>query len=201
MENEFLVFQRARGRDILAVIVLIVILVTVTSGCQPVQASLAKPEVATVEPTRDVSSSAQITVTDSLSLPVAPSAAMTEAVNMAVAETVTAGEGMLDPAVWAAGMDVYHQQYCGVCHTLTAAETTGTFGPTHEGLGATAAQRLLDPTYQGNATTAAEYIRESILDPAAYTVPGYATTSHRMPSYAHLQGATLDALVDFLAAQ
>jgi hypothetical protein len=32
-------------------------------------------------------------------------------------------------------------------------------------------------------------------------VPGYATTSHRMPSYSFLDAETLDALVAFLMAQ
>jgi mono/diheme cytochrome c family protein len=106
-----------------------------------------------------------------------------------------------DPATLAAGLAVYRAQYCGVCHTLSAAETRGTFGPPHDGLGATAAARLTDPTSHGKATTAAEYIHESIVDPQAFSVPGYATTSHRMPSYAHLDAATLDALVAFLLAQ
>jgi hypothetical protein len=66
---------------------------------------------------------------------------------------------------------------------------------------AIAAGHLADGTYQGAATTPAEYIRESIVDPQAYIVPGYATTSHRMPAYAHLDAASLDALVAFLHAQ
>ncbi len=106
-----------------------------------------------------------------------------------------------DPAVMAAGLEAYRAQYCGVCHTLDAAETRGTFGPPHNGMGATAALYLADPNYHGTATAPAEYIRESIVDPQAFTVPGYATTSHRMPSYSFLDAETLDALVAFLMAQ
>lgn len=106
----------------------------------------------------------------------------------------------VDPALLAAGLAAYHANYCGVCHTLDKAETCGTFGPPHNGLAAIVAVHLSDGTYQGAAKTPAEYVHESIVDPQAYIVPGYATTSHRMPSYAHLDEATLNALVAFLLA-
>ena len=106
-----------------------------------------------------------------------------------------------DPAQLAAGLAVYRAQYCGVCHMLDAAETRGTFGPTHNGMGQLAVEHLQDVNYRGAATNAAEYIRESIVEPQAYIVPGYAATSHRMPSYAHLDAASLEALVLFLLAQ
>ncbi len=143
-----------------------------------------------------------------VSLPVSVTAAISDVTpsSEGTALTVTASSNVaspagIDPALLAAGLDVYHKQYCGVCHALAAAETTGTFGPAHDALGATAQQRLQDPNYQGQAATAADYIRESIIDPTAYIVPGFATTSHRMPAYSHLQGTILDALVAFLAAQ
>ncbi len=101
----------------------------------------------------------------------------------------------------APGITVYRTNYCGVCHELPAAETRGTFGPTHAGMGATAAERLLDPAYGGAATTPAEYIAESILLPSAYLVPGYATSAHPMPSFAHLPEADIAALVELLLAQ
>lgn len=101
----------------------------------------------------------------------------------------------------AAGITVYRANYCGVCHELPAAETRGTFGPTHAGMGATAAERLLDPAYGGAATTPAEYITESILQPSAYLVPGYATSAHPMPSFAHLPEVDIAALVELLLAQ
>lgn len=99
------------------------------------------------------------------------------------------------------GITIYRANYCGVCHELPAAETRGTFGPTHANMGATAAERLLDPTYGGQATTPAEYLAESILQPAAYLVPGYATSAHPMPSFAHLPAADIAALVELLLAQ
>lgn len=106
-----------------------------------------------------------------------------------------------DPALAEVGSAVYRQQYCGVCHTLDAAGTRGTFGPTHNGLGAIAAQRILSTEYSGYATNAAEYIRESLVDPQVYIVEGYGATPHRMPPYTHLDSASLDALVAFLLAQ
>jgi mono/diheme cytochrome c family protein len=99
------------------------------------------------------------------------------------------------------GLAVYRQQYCGTCHELTAAGTRGTFGPTHNSIGTTAAQRIQSAGYSGHATTAAEYIRESLLDPQSYLVEGYGATLYRMPPYGYLDSASLDALVAFLLSQ
>jgi mono/diheme cytochrome c family protein len=98
-------------------------------------------------------------------------------------------------------MEVYHEQYCGICHQLDAANTGGTFGPTHNGLAQTAEQRLRDPRYAGAATTAAEYVRESILSPALYLVEGYEGSQHHMPAYTNLSETDLDALVQLLLQQ
>jgi mono/diheme cytochrome c family protein len=114
---------------------------------------------------------------------------------------VATEEAVADPALRETGLAAYRAQYCGICHTLDAAETRGTFGPPHNGMGEIAAARLLEENYSGSATTAAEYIHESIVEPQVYIAPGYATTSHRMPTYAHLDSATVDALVAFLLAQ
>jgi len=99
------------------------------------------------------------------------------------------------------GLEVYRQQYCGVCHQLSAAATAGMFGPTHDGMGTIALQRIQAPGYAGAATTAEEYIRESIVSPDAYLVPGYEVTSHHMPAYAHLEEGDIDALVQMLLYQ
>jgi nitric oxide reductase subunit C len=99
------------------------------------------------------------------------------------------------------GLAVYKDQYCGVCHQLGAAGTGGLFGPTHDGMGVTAAERIQDPGYAGGATTGAEYLRESIVDPQAYLVPGYEATSHSMPAYGYLSEQEIMALVELLAGQ
>jgi nitrite reductase (NO-forming) / hydroxylamine reductase len=101
----------------------------------------------------------------------------------------------------AAGIVVYRQQYCGVCHILDAAETRGTFGPPHNEAAIAAAAHLADPNYGGKATTVAEYLRESIVNPEIHIVPGYAATPHRMPAFAHLPAEDIDALVYLLLHQ
>lgn len=119
----------------------------------------------------------------------------------------TAAQGdTLDPAlndvpgggIVAAGRELYRQQYCGVCHALGTAGTAGSFGPTHNGMGATAADRVTDSTFTGAASTAEEYILESIIDPGVYVVPGYERTRARMPAYTNLSEDDLNALVQLL---
>ena len=101
----------------------------------------------------------------------------------------------------AAGKQVYLQNYCGICHTLATAGTHGVFGPSHDGVATTARQRIADPAYTGKAVTVVQYLRESIVEPAAFAAPGYTYTSHPMPSYAHLAKRDLDALIYFLLQQ
>jgi mono/diheme cytochrome c family protein len=107
----------------------------------------------------------------------------------------------VDPVTLAAGIAVYRQQYCGVCHILDAAETRGTFGPPHNEAAASAALHLADPRYVGAATTVAAYLYESIVNPEIHLVDGYAATAHRMPSFAHLPAEDIDALVYLLLQQ
>lgn len=106
-----------------------------------------------------------------------------------------------DPAVIARGVEVYRANYCGTCHTLTIANTRGTFGPIHDDAGLAAARHLAAPGYSGAATTPAEYIRESLLDPGVFYTPGYESTNHHMPVFSHLPPADIDALVSMLASQ
>ncbi|MSP13740.1 MAG: c-type cytochrome [Chloroflexi bacterium] len=100
-----------------------------------------------------------------------------------------------------AGKKVYLAQYCGICHRLSLLETTGAFGPPHDGVGTAAGQRIKDPQYKGRATTAAEYLRESILNPQTYYVNGYAQSAHPMVAYTHLSEQDLNALVYMLLQQ
>jgi len=99
------------------------------------------------------------------------------------------------------GLEIYRKQYCGICHQSTAAGTAGTFGPSHDGMGAIAEQRLQEANYQGTATTAAEYLHESLIDPQRYIVPTYELSPHRMPAYTHLSEPELAALVQWLLQQ
>lgn len=110
-------------------------------------------------------------------------------------------EPAFDPMLYEQGKQVYLSQYCGVCHTLAAADTHGMFGPAHDGIGANATQRIADPRYGGQATTAAEYIRESIVAPSTFVAAGAGLGRQAMPTYAHLPPADIDALVYFLSQQ
>lgn len=101
----------------------------------------------------------------------------------------------------AAGLQIYKDQYCGICHELDTAQTKGIFGPSHNDMAAVAAQRITDPHYTGSATTSAEYLYESLLEPKKYLVQGYANNRHAMPAYTHLTELQIEALVQFLLQQ
>jgi cytochrome c2 len=124
-----------------------------------------------------------------------PAASPTTAVALAVADTGATEEQVKR------GLEVYRQLYCGLCHKLDAAGTAGTFGPPHNGMGITAAQRIQDPQYTGQATTAADFLHESIVDPKVFIVPGYEQTQHHMPVYNYLTEADVAALVQMLLQQ
>ena len=164
---------------------------------------------ATLEPIAEAIKTAtpttQPTVTPSLSATAVPSSTPTtpppEATSTPLPEPPTVQTEALNPELAAQGLEIYQQQYCGICHELAAAGTKGIFGPSQNRLGLTAAERLQDPHYSGQATTPAEYIRESILTPDAYHVEGYAQSRHPMPAFTHLTEAQVEALVQFLLQQ
>lgn len=98
------------------------------------------------------------------------------------------------------GRALYLEHHCGACHALAATGSQGFFGPGHDAVAVLAAARIADQNYSGAAATAREYLRESIVAPAAYVVPGYAFTRHSMPAY-DLPEDDLNALVAFLMEQ
>jgi nitric oxide reductase subunit C len=90
---------------------------------------------------------------------------------------------------------------CFACHSV--APGVNLVGPSLAGLEATAAARVQSAEYQGKATDAAGYIRESILEPNAYLVPGatYSSQGQSMmpPGLGQaLEPAQVDALVAYL---
>ena len=99
------------------------------------------------------------------------------------------------------GVEVYHEQHCGTCHTLTRAGTGGAFAPSHDGVATHAEARIHDPNYHGEAVSASDYIHESIQNPGAYKVPGYEHTRFTMPAYTGLSAEDLDALVFMLSRE
>jgi mono/diheme cytochrome c family protein len=129
-----------------------------------------------------------------------PESGLGTSARMATAPTAEgdASDSLAPDRLIAEGLDVYRRQYCGVCHILGTAESLGTSGPTHNAIGTIAAQRVRDEMYTGEAMTAEAYLRESIVAPATYLVPGYEHTRYRMPAYINLSEPELEALVQML---
>ncbi len=74
-----------------------------------------------------------------------------------------------DPAV---GAQLFASQPCSSCHDITQPFPGGAICPNLGNI-ATEAERIVhSPDYHGKATDAAGYIRESIVNPNAYIVPG-----------------------------
>lgn len=113
----------------------------------------------------------------------------------------TATPEEIDIALLQRGVDVYLANYCGTCHTLAAAQTTGTFGPPHNDEYHLANQQVQSDSYTGSATTPTEYILESLIEPGIFYTPGYEGTNHHMPAFGHLPEEDLDALVYLLSHQ
>lgn len=84
----------------------------------------------------------------------------------------------------AAGRMIFEQQGCGSCHTLAAADTTGTIGPN------------LDQTLPGQSESE---IRESIVDPNAEIVEGYGSGTMPTDFGEKLNDRQLNQLVEFLS--
>lgn len=107
----------------------------------------------------------------------------------------------VDADLIALGVQVYRSRYCGVCHTLAAANTRGAFAPNHDHVATAAQAHLADPRYNGSATTVADYLMESLVMPQLYLAPGYETSPHPMPAFDFLGQEELTALVALLSAQ
>ena len=90
----------------------------------------------------------------------------------------------------AAGKTLFTAQGCVACHTFKPAGATAKVGPDLDNLAADAEK--------ANRGTVEEYAAESIKDPTAYTVPGYA--SGVMPSFSSLSDKQVGDLVAFLTA-
>jgi nitric oxide reductase subunit C len=90
---------------------------------------------------------------------------------------------------------------CFSCHSIQ--EGVVLVGPSLAGIGTRAAARIADPTYKGTAKTPEDYIRESILHPNEFLVPGptfSAGGQSVMPPYGDiLKTEDIDHLVAYLA--
>ncbi|MEX2502168.1 MAG: cytochrome c [Trueperaceae bacterium] len=98
------------------------------------------------------------------------------------------------------GTELFLAQGCAACHALESVGARGLFAPPLDGVATTALERIASPDYRGAANDVGGYLRESIVTPTAYVVPGYAGSYHRMPAYLHLTDAELDALIALLAS-
>ncbi len=118
------------------------------------------------------------------------------------AETEEAAEATEEPAEEAAGgeqdlvamgKELFNQNPlgsnagCVTCHSTEPGVQL--VGPSLAGIGTTAAERV-------PGMSAEEYIRQSITDPAAYTVEGF--PEGLMPAFTDLSPEQLDALVAYL---
>lgn len=113
---------------------------------------------------------------------------------MLVLSVLVACGGSSDPVV--RGKQLYDKQGCNACHAISG--QGGTTGPDQTQSAAYAAQRIKDPNYKGNARDAAGYIRESILQPGAYVVPGYPDSLMPTSFGQQLSAQDLDDLVAYL---
>lgn len=111
------------------------------------------------------------------------------------------GAGLEAPP--AQGQDIYKspRAACASCHSVSPGVNLA--GPSLAGIAARAEQTVGSPEYRGEAKDAAAYIRESILHPSAYLVPGQLYSAGGvsfMPSnYAEqLTPEQVDLLVDYL---
>jgi nitric oxide reductase subunit C len=106
-------------------------------------------------------------------------------------DPVTRGKALFDGAA-----------ACATCHSRTQGLTQ--IGPTLAGIARTARERVADSAYAGKAQSADTYLRESILQPSAFVVPGanYAAPDGQslMPSMYEktLKPQDIDDLVAYL---
>lgn len=80
---------------------------------------------------------------------------------------------------------------CNACHVLGDANAVGVIGPTMEGIGTIAAERV-------PGQSAEEYIHQSIVKPNEYVVEGYPANVMPQDYELRLSEQDLDALVKYL---
>jgi len=96
---------------------------------------------------------------------------------------------------------IFMRAGCPVCHRIPGIlGADGRVGPPLL-LGTTGLQRLQDPSYRGRAKTVHDYIVESVLEPAAFVVPGYPADT--MPTWygAKLSALALEKIAAYLETQ
>jgi cytochrome c2 len=122
---------------------------------------------------------------------VAPPAAATPTAPSAPQPVASTGQG-----VPANGEKLFTAQGCAACHSFKEGERI--VGPSLYHIGQTAAQRIKAPDYRGKAASADAYIRESIVDPSLYVVPGFPAGVMVQDFAKKLTPQEIDDLVAFL---
>jgi cytochrome c oxidase subunit 2 len=108
-------------------------------------------------------------------------------------EGVPAGDTLPDDPL-AAGRVVFNKYGCGACHTLEDANTGGVVGPSLNGIGSRAGERV-------EGVDAVDYIRTSIVDTDAYVVEGYPPGVMPADFSQLMTEEELDVLVEYLLSQ
>jgi nitric oxide reductase subunit C len=85
---------------------------------------------------------------------------------------------------------------CSGCHSVTAGQVL--VGPSLSGIATQAAQQLKDPNYKGQAKTAEDRIRECIVSPNTYVVPGFQPNVMYANYGKDLTSSDIDDLVAYL---
>lgn len=70
------------------------------------------------------------------------------------------------------GTDLFHQYTCDSCHDVSQPSPGGFYAPNLGNISEEAAQVMQLPKYTGSAKDVPSYIRESVLTPNVYIVPG-----------------------------
>jgi nitric oxide reductase subunit C len=125
-------------------------------------------------------------------------------VSAAAIATISAAASAHAAGDAARGAQLFARLPCASCHDITKPLPGGDVCPNLGNIATEAARIVRARDYRGKAKDAAGYIRESIVDPNAYVVPGAA---YRQPNgqsvmpkdFAHtLSPADIDDLVAFL---
>jgi cytochrome c2 len=94
------------------------------------------------------------------------------------------------------GEKLFASSGCLACHSLKEGEKI--VGPSQYHVGRAAASIIKDSSYTGKAKTAGDYVRESIVDPNAYVVPGFAPGIMPQDFGKKLSAQGIDDLIAFL---
>ena len=91
---------------------------------------------------------------------------------LAVGTVHSSAQGPAEKGDARRGAELFGKLPCASCHDITRPWPGGAVCPNLGNIATEAARIVRLPEYRGKAQNAAGYIRESILDPNAYIVPG-----------------------------